>query len=81
MRLNQQWLQRRGNWPRQQVHARVAGDGFRSPVPEHRLALRAEQRDALGNTVQRGFKQLRAIGHSSSSIFYIGTPRTNFTAS
>ena len=45
-----------GTGPCQQVHTCKAGDGFRGMVPEHHLSLHAEQRDAIRQTIQRGWQ-------------------------
>jgi uncharacterized protein YjeT (DUF2065 family) len=57
----------------------MARNGLGGLVPEHYLVFPSKQRNAIRKVIQRALKQLRAVGHPSLSICFIGAVRGNLT--
>jgi hypothetical protein len=58
----------------------VSGNGLRSLVPEHYLAVLAKQGCSFRKTVQCRFKQFGTIAHPDPSMSSIGGARINLIA-
>ena len=77
---NEERIEHRRRRAGDQVNAGVPGDGLSGAIPEGNPAFAVDQGNALRKAIQRGFKQLRPIGHPCPFNCFIGVGQANLTA-